>query len=348
MTKTRTLKENKGLPQRWRFRRGAYSYQIPPRRREEFGGKYEIRLGKTLQEAYRKWAEICEPKDIETFSDLIDRYMVEVVSHKKPSTQRSNKNSEKYLRAAFGEANPNLIKPVHVYKYRDTRSKQGKTTANRDLEMLSHIFTKAIEWGVIESHPMKGKVVKNSTKPRDRLITPEEFDLFYNEYATPMIKAYIVLKLIMPLRKGDILRIKRTDLKPDGIHVHNSKSERPIIFEWSDELKAAVRRVLTFRKRPVEGMYLFCTKTGQPYVKENGTTHGFDSTWQRCMKKFEQDGNERFWEHDIRALVASEAESAERAKALLNHSSIGITEKHYRRGVERITPHKSPNLKGKL
>ena len=348
MVRKRTLKENKTLPARWRLRYGAYYYQVPPNRREELGGKYEIRLGKTLTEAYKAWAEICEPAQIKTFSDLIDRYMIEVVTEKKPSTQRSNRNSEKYLRAAFGNSNPLLIKPVHVYQYRDVRSKQGKTTANRDLEMLSHIFTKAIEWGVVESHPMKGKVLKNSTKARDRLITDAEFDLFYNDYATPMLQAYILLKLIMPLRKGDILRLKRSDLKEDGIHAYNSKSERAVIHAWSDEFRAAIEKVLTYKKRSVQSLYLFSTGKGQPYIKDDGTAAGFNSIWQRRMKKYSDDGRERFWEHDIRALAATEAESAEIARNLLNHSSVSVTRKHYRRGVERITPHKSPKLDGKL
>lgn len=347
MVRKRSLPENKSLPRGWRFRKNFYWYQVPKSRRKELG--YEVKLGRTLREAYQFWATICEPDKVKTFNDLMDRYMSEVVPKKKPSSQRSNQNSEKFLRAAFGKSNPAAIKPIDIYQYKDFRSKQGKTTANRDLEMLSHIFTKAIEWGIVEDHPMKGKVVKNSTKARDRLITSEEFDLFYNDYASTLIKAYIVLKLIIPLRKGDILRIKRSDLKADGIHAFNSKCGRKIVFEWSDDLKKAIENVLAVNRKSLVSLYIFSNRKGQPYINEDdGTTYSFNSIWQRCMKKFKDDGNEGFWEHDIRAMAASESESLERAQALLNHSSIAVTRKHYRRNVERIKPHQSKTLDGKL
>lgn len=348
MPAPRTLKENKGLPKRWRLHHGAYYYQVPPKLRDKFGGKYSIRLGATLAEAYREWAKHCEPADIKTFGDLLDRYLVEELPLKSPSTQRSNQNSAKFLRAAFGKANPAEIKPVHVYQYRDKRSQAGKTTCNRDLELMSHIFTKAIEWGVVETHPIKGKVLKNKTQSRDRLITAEEFDIFYHDFATPMLQAFILLKLVMPLRKADILRLKRTDLKDDGIHCKNSKSKRDIIYSWSQELRSATDKVLLLQKGKIGGAYLFISRHGKPYVGEDGLTSGFDSIWQRVMKKFVAAGNERFTEHDIRGLAGSEAETDIIAQKLLNHSSAAVTRKHYRRNVEVITPHKSKKLDGKL
>lgn len=346
MPPTRKLKENKALPKRWRLQHGAYYYQVPPKQREKFGGKYSLRLGATLAEAYRTWATYCEAGETKTFGDLLDRYLIEEVPLKSPASQRSNHNSAKFLRAAFGKSDPASIKPVHVYQYRDARSKAGKTTCNRDLEMMSHIFTKAIQWGVVETHPIKGKVLKNPSKARTRLITDAEFDLFYNDYATPMIQSYILLKLIMPLRKSDILRLKIADLQDDGIHAFNTKSNRPIIFEWSDELHAAIKKVRDNKR--VVGFYLFCTKSGQPYIDESGLPSGFNSIWQRCMQKFKKAGHAGFWEHDIRALAASESETLEIAQKLLNHASASVTRKHYRRNVEVITPHKSKKLDGKL
>lgn len=53
----------------------------------------------------------------------------------------------KQLKPVFGHMPIAAVKPKHVYKYRDFRSREGKVAANRDLEVLSHAFTKAIEWG---------------------------------------------------------------------------------------------------------------------------------------------------------------------------------------------------------
>lgn len=47
---------------------------------------------------------------------------------------------------------------------------------------------------------------------------------------------------------------------------------------------------------------------------------------------------ERFTEHDLRAKVGSDAESLERARALLAHADSRMTQKAYRRLPERVKP----------
>jgi integrase len=42
-------KENKGLPKRWRYKNGAYRYQVPRGQEAAWGGKREFTLGKTLR-----------------------------------------------------------------------------------------------------------------------------------------------------------------------------------------------------------------------------------------------------------------------------------------------------------
>jgi hypothetical protein len=37
--------------------------------------------------------------------------------------------------------------------------------------------------------------------------------------------------------------------------------------------------------RPVGSIWLFCTRKGQPYIKWDGQTSGFDSIWQRRITK---------------------------------------------------------------
>jgi integrase len=49
---------------------------------------------------------------------------------------------------------------------------------------------------------------------------------------------------------------------------------------------------------------------------------------------------ERFTEHDLRAKVASDADSLERARALLQHADARTTDRIYRRKPERIKPAK--------
>jgi integrase len=273
--------------------------------------------------------------------ELLDRYALEVIPLKAPKTQVSNFASVRKLKSVFGEMPIEAVKPKHVYQFRDIRGKQGKTAANRDIEVLSHSFTKAIEWGLCENHPIKGKVSKFSTPPRKRYV--EDWEVIEAlKVASPLIAAYIRLKLLTGLRRGDLLSVKVSDLRDDGIHVTPRKTAqstgKSIIIEWSEDLKFAVDQVMTLRKK-ILSSWLFHTNRGQPYIKENGTANGFDSIWQRFMAKALTNTSlkVKFTEHDLRAKVASDV-SIDHAQALLGHSNSELTVRVYRRKPEVVKP----------
>ena len=166
-------KENTGLPDRWRFYHGAYRYQVPPGYEHLWDGKKQFTLGKTLSEAYRVWAERLEQQtgDLKTLGDIMDRYALEVLPAKAAKTAREQAPQLRRLRGAFGHMHPTSFKPMHAYAYRDKRSQKAPTAANRELEILSHVFTKAIEWGALERHPMiEGKFRKKKQPPRTRYV----------------------------------------------------------------------------------------------------------------------------------------------------------------------------------
>ena len=49
-----------------------------------------------------------------------------------------------------------------------------------DLEVISHTYTKAVEWGLIDNNPFIGNIKKNPTKPRDRYIEDWEIEEVLN------------------------------------------------------------------------------------------------------------------------------------------------------------------------
>lgn len=334
--------ENRGLPARWRFKHGAYYYRVPESLSELWDGKKEFRLGKTLNEAYRTWAERLELySDAKTMAELLDRYAWEVIPTKAPKTQESNNISIRKLKPVFGHMPIDSVKPKHVYQFKDKRGRDGKTAANRDIEVLSHAFTKAIEWGLTENHPIKGKVQKFSTLPRRRYVEDWEIEEAL-KVASLFIRNYIRLKLLIGLRRGDMLSIKLSDLKDDGIHVTPRKTAhstgKRMIIEWSDSLRLAIDEIKKVRKK-INSIWLFHTNKGQPYIKENGTANGFDSIWRRFMNKALKETKliERFTEHDLRAKVASDTES-EHARQLLGHATQEITDRIYKRKGNIVKP----------
>lgn len=337
--------ENRGLPARWDFQHGAYYYRVKPGLEHLWDGYKRFPLGKSLSEAYKVYgARVAAPERITTIGALLDRYSMQVVPTKAPKTQTGNRLFIRSLREAMGAWPLSHIKPQHVYQYRDRR---GGVIAHREIEVLSHAFTKAVEWGLIDRHPFKGQVRLTGEKPRDRYI--EDWEVL-ESLALPIVRkrgsvlaiqAYIRVKLLTGLAQGDLLRLEPgRHFKDDGIHVTRHKTGKRSVYEWSDELRHAVE--LAKAARPVDiSPFLFCNKLGQGYIDEStGEARGWRSMWQRFMDRLlaETKITVRYTEHDLRAKVASDAESLERARALLQHADARTTDAIYRRRPERVRP----------
>lgn len=351
--------ENRGLPARWKFQHGAYYYRVPPGLEALWDGKQFFPLSKTLPEAYKIWAErLDSATDARTIGQLLDRYALEVVPTKASKTQESNNFAIKRLRAVFGAMPIASIRPQMVYQYVDKRSVKtkgedgkvvgGRVTAHREVEVLSHAFTKAVQWGYIDRHPFKTEVRLEGEKPRTRYVEDWEvvealaLPATRKKGSVRMVQAYMKIKLLTGLRRGDLLRLPVTNLQDDGIHVTPSKTAhstgKRLIIEWSEELRAAVDEAKGMRL--VLSPFLFCNRRGESYVKEDGTANGWDSIWQRFMDRLLRDTKieRRFTEHDIRAKCASDAETLTHAQQLLAHADARTTERVYRRRPERVKP----------
>lgn len=336
---------NKHLPARWRLTHGAYYYRVPPGLESLWGGKQMYRLGKTLPEAYKAWAAKLEHvTEARTIGQLLDRYGLEVVPRKAPKTQTENVRHIAKLRGVFGQLRLDEMVPRLVYQYVDKRA--AKTAAHREVEVLSHAFTKAVEWGYLDKHPFKGEVRLEGEQPRSRYVDDSEIveclalPAVRKRGSVLAIQAYIRVKLLTGLRRGDLLRLRVADCKDDGIHVTTNKTGKAVIYEWSNELRAAVD--MAKAARPVHiSPWLFCKRDGQGYLDEKtGEAHGWDSMWQRYMDRVLEETKvvERFTEHDLRAKCASDAETLDHARALLAHADSRTTDRIYRRKAERVRP----------
>ena len=227
---------------------------------------------------------------------------------------------------------PGDVTALHVYQYMDERGKRSHVQANRELALLQAGFKKAVRWGDVSVSPVV-KIERFKEYPRKRYVQDWELEAF-KEHAGHLIAAYIDFQYLTALRQGDILRIRLSEIKDDGIYVRISKTGQERIITWTTALKEAVRNARSLA-RPVRGMYLFCTRTGSPY-----TSNGFQSNWKRSMRSALKAGvlRERFTTIDIRAKSASDANDLARAQDLLGHANSKVTKVHYRRLAERVEP----------
>ncbi len=357
-------KENKGLPSRWQFTHGAYYYQVPPGLENQWDGKKKFRLGDKLSDAYKVWATRLEQAPtVTTIDGLLRRYEMEVIPTKAIASQVGNLNQLKKIKEVFGAMPLLPFAPRLVYQYVDMRSKKkkdpitgkvtgGKIAAHREIEVLSHAYTKAVEWGYIDRHPFKTEVRLVGEKPRERYV--EDWEIVEALSIQPTraggsvlaIQAYIRIKLLTGMAQGDLLRLQKDNLQADGIHNQRHKTKgstgKRTIYEWSDELRAAIQSALEARPNQ-QSSYLFCNREGDGYINEElGRASGFKSMWQRYIARVleETKVKESFTEHDLRAKVASDAKTLEHARSLLAHADSRTTDRIYRRKAEKVKPTK--------
>lgn len=318
----RRRKNNFNLPPRMYLKHGAYYYVS----REN---KW-IRLSEDKSLAFAKWAEIEGETPRESGSEtplagsmaaLIDKYMIEIAPKKAKATYTGNLMEAKNLREVFGKMLVLEVRPTHIAKYLDIRGLKAPIRANREISLLSHIFSYAMRWGQIDRNPCLG-VAKHSEKGRDRYITGHEFESV-KKIASDLIATVMDFAYITAMRRGDILRLRLDQITDEGIWIKQSKTGSKQLYEWTDGLVDVVTRAKTL-KRPIRGLYLFCTRQGQPY-----SDNGFKAMWNRVQMKWADTGGERFTFHDIRAKSLTDAKRMGLdAQSLAGHATYSMTEKY--------------------
>jgi integrase len=203
---------------------------------------------------------------------------------------------------------------------------------------LSHLFTKCIEWGMMRDHPMTGNRFrkKQPTAPRVYVIDDQVIQAL--ELAPPMIEAYCWLKLITGLRMTDLLSLRWSDWQDDGLHVRPSKTlkstGKALVFERSPvlgRLMDELHRMTNFHIRE----YVFVNREGRPYIKPDRSANGFQSAWQRWMRKVKAAHGFTFSERQLRVKVGSDAKSVQDAAERLANDP-RVAAKHYRAKPTRI------------
>lgn len=305
------------LPERVYFHHGAYYFV-------HASGKWE-KLDRDYIKAMARWAEIIKdtamgtPNSISSVGELLDRYVREIVPTKAPRTQKDNLVEIRFLRAFFGAMHVESVKPTDVVAYRDARA--AKTRCNREIALLSHAYSCAVEWGVAHANPCRD-VRRNKEKPRDRYVTDAELEEFKKE-CPEWLKNYIEIKLLTGLRQQDLLALRWSDVTTTSLLVQPRKTKdstrQRLSISMTTELSSLISSL------PKLGDTCFCTRTGKAY-----SASGFASIWNRLMRKFTSEGNSRFHEHDIRGKTATDMGDPYAAQKLLGHSSINMTEAYIR------------------
>ena len=215
---------------------------------------------------------------------------------------------------------PSSLKPRHVYAY---MAKRPDIRANREVAVLSAIMKHCVKLGVIDRNLVR-EVARNKETSRDRYVTDDELKAFL-VHATPMIRAYVTLRMLTGLRQGQILALKRSCWDGEKLTVPGAKKGKTVIYSGAG-LSEAITAIRELEGKVKSAVYILGSRNGTRYSRD-----GFSSIWQRCIAKFVEAGGERFAENDLRAKVATDSTTLADAAARLGHQSEATTKRVYRR-----------------
>jgi hypothetical protein len=117
--------------------------------------------------------------------------------------------SHELLCESIGHKDVTHFETHHAYHLRDklkgkSVKKSGEKYANRNMTLLKHVFTKAIEWGIINDHPMTESKFKMVPKAKSKFRVPTLKEVKKAAgIANPMLKLYISLRPISHPAQSD-------------------------------------------------------------------------------------------------------------------------------------------------
>ncbi len=207
-----------------------------------------------------------------------------------------------------------------IEQYQTERLQRNKpATVNRVVTILKHMFTKAVEWEMVEEDTLKKvRRVKLLKEPPGRLrfLSKEETQALI-EACSPHLKPIVVTALNTGMRRGEILglRWEQVDLKHGFILLDVTKNgERREI-----PINATLRATLESIPHGPESEHVFTDRNGRLF---KGIKRSFKTALGRA-------GISDFRFHDLRHTFASQLVMAgvdiTTIKELLGHKTLTMT-----------------------
>jgi integrase len=219
--------------------------------------------------------ESCSPDSREFIEYLETRYLKWSELHKK--SWRDDVYHAATLKRFFGDLHFNQITPELLDRFMAERiktpTKSGRdrspTSVNRELELISSIFSRAILDGVVESNPCKKVKKFAEDNERTRYLSPDEETRLLAQLVGERehLRSIVLMAIHTGMRRNEILSLRwsEVDLERGVIHVIKTKSRR----NRALPINEVVHRELAALQEQTDGAggWVFrSTKTGSKFV----------------------------------------------------------------------------------
>lgn len=192
----------------------------------------------------------------------------------------------------WGHMRPGEVTSQEVAMYLEHRERQGHGPAgNREIAVLSSVFNHGMRIGACKINPTYG-VRRNEESPRTRYVTDLELRQALRA-AGPALRYLMWGTYLTGFRQGDMRRMLKDHLTPDGIQVREGKGGKHEVRLWSESLRKVVRRALTAS----DCDRVFTNSYGQPWTKD---------AIQNAMRRLKGKTGADWTFHDLRAKAESD------------------------------------------
>ena len=256
-----------------------------------------------------------------TFNDLAKAYLPWA---EKQRSFIGKRNSIARLCERFGPVPLRNFNTMMLEKFQAERIKDGKkpATSNREMALIKHMFTKAVEWDFVEEDALKRvrkvKLLKENNR-RLRYLSPEECQALIAECA-PHLRPIVITALSTGMRWSEIVNLKW----------ENVDLRHGLILLTQDMTKNAERREIPISDTLRAALGALPRRLDIPFVFHDPTT---GSRWVDLKKCFHaalrRAGIYDFRFHDLRHTAASHLVQSGAdlltVKELLGHKTLTMT-----------------------
>lgn len=279
-----------------------------------------------------------------TISKALDRYLSEVTTTKRPTTQVSERRRAEVLRGELGAYSLAALSPEVIAQFRDkrlagdlrkdgTRTPRANNTVRLELALLGHLYTIAIkEWGVaLHQNPVLNIRRPPPSPGRDRRLTAEEERRLLDAVAAhsnPMLHWIVSIALETGMRSSEITTLRRTqvDLERRIVRLVETKNTQPRTVPLSKAAASAFRAALANPVRPIDTDLVFF---GEPGKDGQRRPYTFNKVWLDIKASV---GLKDFRFHDLRHEAVSRfvehGLSDQEVSAISGHKSMQMLKRY--------------------
>jgi len=277
------------------------------------------------------------------FSDFVDNDYLPLHA-KGMKDERNIKRICEVFKKRFGSKYMHEITSSMVLQFKKERlGKAADNTINNELNYLSGVFTKAIEWDKATLNPVR-RVKRFRGVERKRILETWEIKALIaaaaSEKMPPHLLPLLAFDLNTGLRKGELLSLKWSDVNYESLQIliraENAKYNRSRYIDLNKHALAVLKSL------PKRSEYVFCDRHGRPFKDFH---RSFVSAVELAKLK-----DLRI--HDLRRTFGSicimDGATLPTVQAFMGHRDISTTIKHYSHLVSAFKKDEIKKIEGRM